>query len=291
MYCLLALLIGAVISVMVAVNGNLSALYGVFGAAVIIHVVGCVFSFLWLKIRRQKISVRDADIPVWYFLGGAIGFFTTLFNNFSYGKISMSAIVALGLLGQMITSLLLDTMGLLGMKKVPLRRSTCAGILLSLIGISVMVRHAEIRTLYAFFLSVLSGVTVVASRAVNAGLSGRIGGMQGSFVNHMVGLPCTVAALFLLGRSDPIFGGLILTPKIWIYLGGTLGVMVVFLSNLTVPQIPVFLFSLFSFVGEIGAGILFDILSGLKYSKSMLYGTAFVASGIVLNMIMGRHEK
>ena len=42
---MLSLLTGVVIAVMVAVNGGLSQHYGIFIAAVIIHIVGVLFAF------------------------------------------------------------------------------------------------------------------------------------------------------------------------------------------------------------------------------------------------------
>ena len=119
MYNLLSLVIGAVVAIMIAINGQLTSAYDLFVSAVIIHVIGTVFSLIVCLCRHQKILVK-AEAP-WMYLGGAIGVFTT-FGNLSYGRISMTSIVALVLFGQTVISLLIDSFCLMGMEKHPFKR-------------------------------------------------------------------------------------------------------------------------------------------------------------------------
>ena len=55
MSMLLALLTGAVISIMVSINGGLTACVGEYTAAVVIHVVGTAFALILCLIRRKNI--------------------------------------------------------------------------------------------------------------------------------------------------------------------------------------------------------------------------------------------
>jgi len=285
MYDLLSLLTGLLIAVMVAINGGLTAHYGVFGAAVIIHAVGSCFAFLLLKIRRQPISF-PRSVPLWMYLGGMIGVFTTTFNNFSYGKISLTGIIALGLFGQTVTSLVIDGFGLLGMKKYPFKKSTLLGIAFAAGGIFVMLNHCAVNALYAVALSFSSGITVVLSRTVNAGLAKHSGALQGSFINHLVGLPVTVCALFLLGGNDPIFTGFAASSGWWTYFGGVFGVFVVLLLNVTVPRIPGFRLTLLSFTGQIFTGIALDFITKQGYSQTTFFGGLIVAAGVGTIMLI-----
>lgn len=100
MYSFSTLLAGALISLMMLINGELTSYYGLFFATVIIHFVGSLFAFILLKLRKEKAFSRG--LPLWLYLGGAIGAFTVYFNNFAVGKISLTSIVALGLFGQTI---------------------------------------------------------------------------------------------------------------------------------------------------------------------------------------------
>ncbi|MGP1419814.1 MAG: DMT family transporter, partial [Sphaerochaetaceae bacterium] len=50
MYYLLSALSGVVISIMIAINGNLTVASGILSASVIIHIVGSLFSFLIIRL-------------------------------------------------------------------------------------------------------------------------------------------------------------------------------------------------------------------------------------------------
>ena len=107
MSMLLALLTGAVISIMVSINGGLTACVGEYTAAVVIHVVGTAFALILCLIRREKIFARR-HAPAWTYLGGVIGVLTTFFNNFAFGRISVTSLTALDLLGQTMTAALIS---------------------------------------------------------------------------------------------------------------------------------------------------------------------------------------
>ncbi|MEG2661037.1 MAG: DMT family transporter [Oscillospiraceae bacterium] len=282
----ISVLIGCIIAVMLAFNGGLSAQYGVFGSTVIIHIVGTTFAFAAIKLRKMKLNITR-DIPLWMFCGGAIGVLTTLFNNFSFGKIGITAIMALGLFGQGVTSAIIDCFGLFGMPKRKYKKLDLIGILFAVIGILIMLEDIENAAFAAILMSLAAGVTIVLSRTVNADLSGKIGALQGAFVNHFVGLPITVAMLLMLGRAEPIFTGFSLSPKLWIYLGGALGVIVVMLFNVMVPKVKAFNLTLLTFVGQVFAGILIDIITKQPYSQASFYGSTLVAAGIFTNILLG----
>ncbi len=171
MHQLLALLTGSILSIMILINGNLTVYYGVYFAAVIIHVVGSGFAFILRTLQKERKPLFTHG-PKWIYLGGAIGVFTTVFNNFAYGHISLTSIVALGLLGQSVTSLIIDTFGLFGMKKQLLdKRSIPPGLIISVSGILFMLDRSVSYAFLAVLLSLGSGITVVLSRTANARLA------------------------------------------------------------------------------------------------------------------------
>ncbi|MFQ9466346.1 MAG: DMT family transporter [Gallintestinimicrobium sp.] len=94
--------------------------------AVIIHVIGTVFSLIVCLCRHQKILVK-AEAP-WMYLGGAIGVFTTLAIICLMDGSSMTSIVALVLFGQTVISLLIDSFGLMGMEKHPFKKTSVIGL-------------------------------------------------------------------------------------------------------------------------------------------------------------------
>ncbi|MEA4970651.1 MAG: DMT family transporter [Candidatus Pelethousia sp.] len=286
-YSIICLLNGAVIAVMVAINGVLSGQYGVYPAAVIIHIVGVLFGLGVLTLRKERVWPAQ-KLPLWLFTGGMIGVLTTVANNIAFGKISMTAIVALGLFGQTVASLAVDCFGLFGMEKQSLRLSTAVCLLFSMAGIILMLAGADSSATFALLLSIASGISLVVSRLVNSRLATHSSAMQSSFINHLMGLPICLFVLFLLGGAElsamPAFAAV----PWWAYLGGMLGVVVVLLSCIAVPNVSSFQLSLLTFVGQVFAGFLLDVLLHKGYSQKTFIGGLLVATGICANIILER---
>lgn len=288
MYYLLSILVGSVISVMVFLNGKLTAGYGTYLAAVIIHIVGVVFAGAICYVKKEKVRSRA---PLWAYMGGATGVLTTLFNNYAFGRISMTSIVALGLLGQTLFSVTLDSFGWLGVKKHQSNKYSVIGYLAAVIGIFVMIDQTASGALFAVILSLFAGVTVVLSRTINSRLSIETSPIVGSFINHVVGLPICIVLTLLFQSSFSIS---ITGNSPFIYLGGVLGVVTILLFNITVPKISAFRLTLLSFVGQIFTGILLDFVFEVEFSPSTFTGGIIIAAGLLINMILeqwGNYKK
>lgn len=287
MYTMMTVLSGVILAIMVAVNGSLSDHYGVFVSSVIIRIAGSLFALLACLIRRERILVRER-IPLWFYLGGAIGVSTTSLQNLAFGRISMTSIIALGLLGQSLTSVLIDALGLFGMKRVPLKKSSFIGFAFALWGIGMMLDTSVFSSGMAIFASAGAGVFVVISRAVNARLAERTSPLQGSLINQLAGLPVCAAAAWIATGSVLSRG--LCADRPWIYLGGALGVVVVMLSNIALPHISSFRLTALTFAGQIFAGIFFDLLLGQAYSDVSFRAGVVIAAGMVASMIAERRE-
>lgn len=283
MYNFLSLMSGLVVATLVFVNGALTQACGVFNSTVVIHIVGVVFALLICLIGKHHIHFAKGQ-PLWLYLGGALGFLTTVFNNFSFGKISVTSIIALGLAGQMITALLIDTFGLFGMPKHPFKKSSLAGLAFALAGILVMLDTSVANGIYAVLFALAGGITVVLSRTVNARLSQHTGEMQSSFFNHIVGLFVSIIAAVLI--AEPVQTVSVSFGNLWIFTGGMMGVLTVLLYNITVPKVPAFRLTLLSFVGQVFTGIVIDVLLKIEYSKTSFIGALLVTGGIILNMLL-----
>jgi len=133
----LTALSGAMVSVMILMNGELSSAWGSWAATVVIHVAGLVAVLGWMLLRRERLFTR-VRMPIALYLGGAVGVLTTAFTNMSAPAIGVSATLALSLLGQSATSAILDGFGLMGAKKARFRLRTAAGMALIAMGIAVM---------------------------------------------------------------------------------------------------------------------------------------------------------
>lgn len=287
MSMLLALLTGAVISIMVSINGGLTACVGEYTAAVVIHVVGTAFALILCLIRREKIFARR-HAPAWAYLGGVIGVLTTFFNNFAFGRISVTSLTALGLLGQTMTAALMDGLGLLGMPRRGVAKSTWIGMGISLVGVAVMLDASIADAALAVIVSIAAGVTNVFSRTVNARLSQKASALTGSFFNHLTGLPCCLL-LWLLAGGTALKASA--APAPWMLCGGMLGVTVVLLLNITVPRIAAFRLTLLSFLGQIFTGLAIDLALGQNISGGLFWGGVICAAGFLASMLIEMHNK
>lgn len=135
---ILAILAGTIVTIMNVFNGQLSNQVGVYLSTVIIHLVGLFTLIIIMIIKKQKISFQN-HIPLILYTGGMIGVFTVLFNVISISTIGAALVTALGLLGQMLTSLVLEYKGWLGAKKRTLTFQKVISLVLVMIGIGVMI--------------------------------------------------------------------------------------------------------------------------------------------------------
>jgi len=279
---------GIMIAVMIAFNGGLTEHYGIYSATVIIHIIGLIFIAAIVLIKRDKLFAKR---HAWFlYLGGAIGIFTTIFNNFAFGRISVSAILALGLFGQSVTGLVVDRYGLWGMPKHKFSRHKLIGLTLVLIGIASMINTFEI---IAVIVSFAAGITIVISRTLNGKLANLTNERIATFYNYMIGLGGSVLVLLILGRGEMLFtdfDAMSFSPNWWIYLGGLLGVTIVFLSNIVVVKISAFYLSLFIFIGKIFSSITIDIIISQEVSVRILVGGMLVTAGLCLNLILDRRK-
>ena len=285
MYYFASLLIGILVAVMIAVNGGLTTFYGVYSATVIIHIVGLILIGTIIGVRREKPFAKR--LPWYLYIGGVLGVATTASVNFAFGKISLSAILALGLFGQSVAGALVDQFGWFGMRKHPFRAHQIPGILLVAGGIGWMMGgDFPIWPVLAVF---GSGVLLVISRSYNSRLADETSLYISTFFNYVCGLVTAIPVFLLLGSREPVWAGLMLAPNWWAYLGGAIGVATVWLSNVVVVKIPQLYITLLMFVGQVFTGVLLDALGSGAFSTANLIGGALVALGLALNLLFERH--
>jgi transporter family-2 protein len=284
MYYLASLLIGVFVAVMVAVNGGLTMLYGMYAATVIIHIVGLFIIGGIILVRREKPFVNRQ--PWYLYIGGVLGVAVTASTNFAFGKISVSAILALSLFGMSIAGALVDQFGLFGMRKHPFRAYQIPGILLALGGIGWMMGGGFV--LWPVLAVFLSGVLIVVSRSYNARLAVETSVYASAFFNYFCGLLTAIPVFLLFGMKEPVWAEFVLSPNWWTYLGGAVGVSIVWLSNTVIVKISQLYVTLLMFVGQVFTGVLLDALIDGTFSGANLIGGALVATGLALNLLLER---
>ena len=137
LYSILAALSGVLIALMIWINGILTGIAGNAYATVLIHLTGLILIGAILLITKQK-PHPGKRLPVHLYMGGVVGVVTVVLSNIAVPLLGVSITLALGLLGQLICSLLIDQFALLGAKKQPFRRDRIVSAALVLVGIAVM---------------------------------------------------------------------------------------------------------------------------------------------------------
>ena len=287
MFYFLSLLMGILISVMVAFNGGLTTQYGLYSATVIIHIVGLILIVAVVLLKREGLFAFFPKQQAWFlYLGGAIGVMTTVFNNLSFGRISVSAILALGLFGQSVAGIIIDQYGLFAMQRHPFSKEKLLGLAIILAGIGSMLYNLEI---VAVIVSFIAGVNIVLSRTFNAKLADASSVHVSTFYNYFVGLLVSIPVFLILGRGEmgfASFTALHFSSDWYIYLGGLLGVCVVLMGNVVAVKISAFYLTLLIFVGQVFSGVLIDIVISQELSPRNVVGGLLVAAGLSVNLFL-----
>ncbi|MFA9465369.1 MAG: DMT family transporter [Velocimicrobium sp.] len=142
----------------------------------------------------------------------------------------------------------------------------------------------------AIIVSLLAGCTIVLARTVNARLAVETSLSTSTFYNFLFGFMTSVIVLFIYGREDISNVGFMGSCHWWGYLGGIIGIFVVFILNLNVTKISSFYMTLLLFVGQVFMGILLDILLTHSFSLQQMLGGVFVLLGICINLYFDKVE-
>ena len=280
-----------IIAVMLAINGELTAVCGETLTTLLIHLVGLGVCTAAALVKRENPFKAARGVPFALLLGGVINYFTTFFNTLAVGRISVTAILALSLLGQAATSLVIDCLGLFGMEKRRLGILELAGLAVTAGGIVLLLggERPGPAALVPIAVSVLSGACCVCTRQVTAQLSGRAGLLTGTWFSYFTGSVVAVAAVIV----SPALGAgadfsLAFAAPWWAYLGGALGAAAVYLQNLCVKRMSSVAMTLVMFAGQVFGGAAIDAVFYGEFSARTLMGGCLAFAGLVLNALAAR---
>ena len=128
---------GVILAIMVSLNGGVSNAAGNYASSVNIHFIGLIGIIFVLIFTKSKIK-NLKGIPFYMFSGGLIGVLTVLFTNARSGILGVSLTVSLTLLGQLVTSLVIDNFGYFNMPVVKFDKRKILGLVIIITGIYVM---------------------------------------------------------------------------------------------------------------------------------------------------------
>lgn len=133
----LSILSGVLLSIMIAMNSDLSLSMGVYYSTVLIHLTGLVLIIIIMRMKKNNMKFQK-NIPWYWYSGGAIGILTTVFQNVTVSNLGVSKTLALALFGQSAISIIIEQYGIFETPKRLVTKKQFFGIGLILSGIIVM---------------------------------------------------------------------------------------------------------------------------------------------------------
>jgi transporter family-2 protein len=143
LYYILGLGVGAGLVVQVGMNSTLRALLGSpIVAALISFLVGSLALAVYAGLTRTPLPLRAqlSAVPAWAWLGGVLGAFYVASSVVVGPRLGAATLLALVVLGQLGTSLLVDHFGWLGFPQHPLTVLRVLGAALLFGGVLLITR-------------------------------------------------------------------------------------------------------------------------------------------------------
>lgn len=133
-------------------------------------------------------------------------------------------------------------------------------------------------------LAILTGVSIVLSRIINYVLADKIGLLQGTFFNYLVGFLGSFVLLLVSGDTMKLFSLSSFQGSWWAYLGGLVGIVTISLSSFLSSKISAFYLTLILFIGQLFAGMLLDYIASGVFSINKVLGGTLVIIGLGYNL-------
>ncbi len=129
------------------------------------------------------------------------------------------------------------------------------------------------------FIAFLYGCATVISKMINYRATQELGTWNGSLVNYVV---ASVLALIMLLFTTGFRIDLTpyVTAPLYLYAGGTFGVLAFVISLVCLSRMKVFQSTILLLVGQLAAGMVFDILVFQNFTLLKLCGILLVTAGI-----------
>lgn len=140
-YFLLALAAGAALATQVALNSQLKATVGTPMQATLISLcVGAVAALVYTVAAREPLpkSASLAAAPWWVWCGGLLGVCYLWATGVSSGKLGVAVTFGLVIAGQVVTSILLDHLGLLNTPVHAASGQRVIGVVIIVAGVVVL---------------------------------------------------------------------------------------------------------------------------------------------------------
>lgn len=286
----LALSLAAAIGMMTAVQARINGQLGIrlddgfvaavvsFGSGLLILVVlSLALPAGRAGFKRLVAGVRGGEIPWWMLAGGAAGALTVATQGLAVGLIGVSLFTVGVVAGQTVNGLFLDRIGYgpAGVVAVTVPRLLGGALALAAVGLALAGDGLSGVPAWMLVLPFLAGIAIAWQQATNGRLRQRVGTpLTATLVNFIGGtVLLAIAALVhvgVVGPPEPF------PTDVWLYIGGALGVVYIFVSAAIVQYTGVLLLGLGAVVGQLLTSVVLDAVWPAPASPGIVQELAMV---------------
>lgn len=131
---IIGLIGGISVGIQSPIAGSMGQKIGGTASSVIVHLSGLIFSVILLVFRGGE-KIRDWHTLPWYMLGaGLFGLILYQSINITLPRLGATTMLVLIIIGQLLTGVVLDSFGWLGVTPRPIEPTRLIGIVVLLIG-------------------------------------------------------------------------------------------------------------------------------------------------------------
>ncbi|MGQ4598802.1 DMT family transporter [Nocardia sp. R6R-6] len=302
----LGLVFGFAIGAGVAVQGRINGALGArlhdgiaaatisFGTGLLVLAVGfAVSGRLRDGARQVRRALSEGVLRPWQLLGGLCGAFFVACQGLTVATIGVTAFTVATVAGQLLSSLVVDRLGLSPSGRTPVTGVRLIAAVLGVLavlaagfgpgtavsgGLSVPDALRDAPTALLIVLPALAGIGLAWQQAVN----GKVGAVGGPFSAAMINFCVGLGALLVLAAAvrATVGGSAQFPTEPWLYVGGLIGVAFIALAALTVRWIGVLLLGLTSVAGQLLFALVLDLITP---TSAGLSATAII--GCVLTLV------
>ena len=209
------------------------------------------------EIRTLSTSVKKRELPVWVLFAGSIGGFFVMTQGLTAGILGISIFTLSVVTGQAIAAVIIDTFGLIGITARKLNLARGLGALIATAGLFVANFQPDSHLSPLLLMPLIAGFGIGFQQAMNGNIGKAAGSpLLATWINFAVGV--LVIGLVLLFKLDG------LEQITWpsnplLYLGGTIGVIFIFMQVIVVRIIGVLAMGVSLLIGQLTASFVLDI--------------------------------
>ncbi len=280
---------GVLTAVQARINGSLGrSLDDGFVAAVISFGSGLAILLVLCAILpsgragvRRLIGGVGGDIPWWMLLGGLAGALTVATQGLAVATIGVALFTVGVVAGQTVHGLVLDRVGYGPAGVVAVTAPRLVGGALSIVAVVLFLAGDGLDGVpwWMLVLPFLAGAGIAWQQATNGRLRQRVGSpLVATLVNFIGGtIALSVAAAVHVAIAGMPQSS---ATQPWLYLGGAIGVLYIFMSAVLVRHTGVLLLGLGSVVGLLATSVALDAL--WPPDAGPPWGVAITAVGVAL---------